>query len=154
MMNQQNYQLSVGLLAQMVEYCTDWTQLPHEPPSSLKLRWVLYYCHSAQQLLNLLRINNLWEIHSNRFQNRLDIFFPNRYHVLPLFISSNILTINLLYFETVLIFMHDVVLDSVPLNLKNLFRSSIQVHSHNTRFSSAGNYYINPSRTIVMEFYF
>ena len=48
---------------------------------------------------------------------RLMYFFPNRDHILPLFISSNILLINLLYFETVLIFMHDVAHDSVPLNL-------------------------------------
>ena len=78
-------------------------------------------------------------------------FFPNRDHILPLFISSNILPINLLYFETVLIFMHDVAHDSVPLNLKNLFRSSNQVHSYNTRFSLASNYYVNPSRTNVMR---
>lgn len=49
-------------------------------------------------------------------------FFPNSDHILPLFISSNILPTNLLYFETALIFMHDVAHDSVPLNLKNLFR--------------------------------
>lgn len=80
-------------------------------------------------------------------------FFPDRDHILPLFISSNILPINLLYskFEMVLIFMYDVAHDSVPLNLRNLLRSSNQVHSHNTRFSSAGNYYVNPSTTIVMR---
>ena len=78
-------------------------------------------------------------------------FFPNRDHILPLSISSNILPINLFYFETVLIFMHDVVHDSIPLNLKNLFRSSNQVNSYNTRFSSAGNYYVCSSRTNVMR---
>ena len=82
---------------------------------------------------------------------RLMYFFPNRDHILPLFISTIILHVNLLYFETVLIFMHDVAHGSVPLNLKNLFRSSNQVHSYNTRFSSAGNYYVNPSRTNVMR---
>jgi len=55
---------------------------------------------------------------------RLMHFIPKRDHILHLFISSNILPINLLNFETVLIFIHDVVHDSVPLNLKNLFRSS------------------------------
>ena len=39
---------------------------------------------------------------------RLMLFFPNRNHTLPLFFSSDILPINLLYFETVSIFMHDV----------------------------------------------
>lgn len=58
---------------------------------------------------------------------RLMHFFPNEDHILPLFISSNILPINLLYFETA----HD----SVPLNLKNLFRSSNQVHTYNTRIN-------------------
>ena len=47
------------------------------------------------------------------------------------------------------LYMHDVAHDSVHLNLKNLFRSSNQVHSYNTRFSSAGNYYVNSSRTTV-----
>ena len=42
-------------------------------------------------------------------------------------------------------------LPMTPLNLKNLFRSSNQVHSYNTRFSSAGNYYVNSSRTNVMR---
>ena len=39
----------------------------------------------------------------------------------------------------------------MTLYLKNLFRSSNQVHSCNTRFSSAGNYYVNLSRTNVMR---
>ena len=66
---------------------------------------------------------------------RLMHCFPDEDLILPLFISSNILPINLLFFETVLIFMHDVAHDSVPLNVKNLFRSSNQVHSYNTRFN-------------------
>ena len=78
---------------------------------------------------------------------RLMHFFP----ILPLFISSNILPINLLYSETVLIFMDGVAHDYIPLNLQNLFRFSNQVHSCNTRFSSAGNFYVRPSRTIVMR---
>ena len=95
---------------------------------------------------NLLKILILQKI-----ALRLMHFFHSRDHILPLFISSNILQINLVYFETVLIFMHDVAHDSVPLNLKNLFRSSNQVHSFNTRFSSAGNYNVNSSRTNVMR---
>ena len=55
------------------------------------------------------------------------------------------------YFETVLIVMHYVAIDSVPLKLKNLYRPSNQVHSHNTRLSSAGNYYLKPSRTNEMR---
>ena len=60
-------------------------------------------------------------------------------------------TVDLSVFKTVFIFMHDVAHDSVPLNLKNLLHSSNQVHSYNTRFSSAGNYYVNSSRTNVMQ---
>ena len=78
-------------------------------------------------------------------------FFHNRDHILHLFTSSNILPINLLYFERVLIFMHDVAPDSVPLNVKNLFCSSNKVHSYKTWFSSAGNYYLSLSRTIVIR---
>ena len=40
---------------------------------------------------------------------------------------------------------------TVPSNLKNLYRPSNQVHSHNTRFSSAGDYHVKPSRTNLMR---
>ena len=74
---------------------------------------------------------------------------------ITLFLCSFLLiscqTICFTYFETVLIVMHYVPHDSVPLKLKNLYRPSNQVHSHNTRLSSAGNYYVKPSRTKEMR---
>ena len=74
---------------------------------------------------------------------------------ITLFLCSFLLiscqTICFTYFETVLIVMHYVAHDSVPLKLKNLYRPSNQVHSHNTRLSSAGNYYVKPSRTNEMR---
>ena len=47
--------------------------------------------------------------------------------------------------------MHYVAHDSGTLKLRNLYRPSNQVHSHNTRFSSAGNYYVKPYRTNVVR---
>ena len=66
------------------------------------------------------------------------IFFSNkRSHAIPLFIASNILPVNMLYFETVSAIMHDVSTNSTPRNIRQLFiHHSSDVHTHNTRSSS------------------
>ena len=42
--------------------------------------------------------------------------------------------------------MHDIHNNLIPSNLSDMFTLSHQIHNRNTRFSSAGNYYINCSR--------
>ena len=39
---------------------------------------------------------------------RLMFFASNRFHAIPLFISANVLPLNMLYFETICSLMHDI----------------------------------------------
>ena len=67
-------------------------------------------------------------------------------HAVPLFISSKILPVNMLYVETVSSIMFDVYGLTVPTNISNLFIKANEKHNHETRFSSSDNFDINPSR--------
>ena len=80
---------------------------------------------------------------------RLIFFSSKRSHAIPLFIASNILPVNMLYFETVSTIMHDVSTSSTPRNIRELFIHSSDVHAYNTRFSSADNFYVQKSRLHV-----
>ena len=82
---------------------------------------------------------------------RLVHFLPYRDHSLPFFVSSNILLIELLYFETVSVLMHDVSNNTAQENLYDAFTRSRQIHSHKTRSASAGNCYVKPSRLNLMR---
>ena len=59
---------------------------------------------------------------------RLIFFSSKRSHAIPLFVASNILPINMLYFETVSTIMHDVSTRSTPQNIRELFIHSSDVH--------------------------
>ena len=61
---------------------------------------------------------------------RLMYFFEPRAHAVSLFITLNILPINMLYVET------------VPSNISDLFTNVSKIHTHKTRSSSSGNFYI------------
>ena len=73
-------------------------------------------------------------------------FSKPRTHVVPLFISSKILPINMLYFETMSTSMYDISNNSAPQNISTLFRKSNLIHPYKTRSSSSGNFYIQYSR--------
>ena len=45
----------------------------------------------------------------------------NRSHAIPLFVSANLLPLNMLYFETVCSLMHPITTHSVPQNICDLF---------------------------------
>ena len=78
---------------------------------------------------------------------RLIYFKLLRFHALPLFKLWNVLPLNLLYFKTICLIMHDVFNNVTPPNVSNLFTYSSKIHHHNTRFSVAGNFYLQYSRT-------
>ena len=78
-------------------------------------------------------------------------FSPVQRSFSSFFVSSNILPIELLYFETVSVFMHDGSNDTAPENLCDAFTRSRQIHSHNTRSASAGIFYVKPSRLNPMR---
>ena len=73
-------------------------------------------------------------------------FAGNRSHAIPLFVSADVLPLNMLYFETVCSLMHDISTNSAPQNICDLFTCSSDVHTYNTRFSDVGNLYVNKSR--------
>jgi len=78
------------------------------------------------------------------------IFFASKIsHAVPLFVASNILPVNMLYFETVSSIMHDVSTHSTPRNIRELFIHSSGVHAYNTRFSCADNRFVQKSRSCV-----
>ena len=60
---------------------------------------------------------------------RLIFFASKRSHAIPLFVASNILPVNMLYFETVSTIMHDVSTHSTPKNIRELFIHSSDRHS-------------------------
>ena len=78
---------------------------------------------------------------------RLMYFSEPRAHAVPLFTSSKILPLNMLYVETVSSLMFDVSCLAVPTNISNLFIKANEKHNHETRFSSSCNFYINQLRT-------
>ena len=73
-------------------------------------------------------------------------FSEPRAHAVPLFTSSKILPLNMLYVKTVSSIMFDVSCLTVPTNISNLFIKAYEKHNHETRFNSSDNFYINPSR--------
>ena len=76
---------------------------------------------------------------------RLMYFREPRAHAVPLFITSNILPINMLYVETVSSLMYDVSRLSVPSNISDLFTKVNEIRRHKTRSSSLDNFYIKSS---------
>ena len=77
---------------------------------------------------------------------QLIYFSEPRANAVPLFTSSKILPLNMLYVETVSSIMFDVSCLTVPTNISNLSIKANEKHNHETRFSSSCNFYINRSR--------
>ena len=74
---------------------------------------------------------------------RLMYFCEPRAHAVPLFISSKILPLNMLYVETVSSIMFDVSCLTVPTNISNLFIKANENHNH--EIHETDNFSINPS---------
>ena len=73
---------------------------------------------------------------------RLMNFAKFSVHAVPLFFSTNILPLPLLYFKNCSILMHNVYNKVVPSNSSNLFTPTKDVHHYNTCSSTAGDLYI------------
>ena len=100
---------------------------------------IVVWGHAAQTYINQILVLQKRAL-------RLIYFTSYRSHAIRLFISSNTIPINMLYFKSVSILMHDVFNKKTPCNISNLFNSSNELHNYNTRFSLADNYYIKYSR--------
>ena len=73
-------------------------------------------------------------------------FSEPRAHAVPLFISSKILPLQMLYAEKVSSIMFDVSCMNAPSNICDFFTKANSKHKHETRFSWSGNYYVQTSR--------
>ena len=77
---------------------------------------------------------------------RLMYFSDRRAHAIPLFVRSSVLPLNMLYFKYSAILMHDITNNRAPSKISEFFVRSNMIHSHYTRFSTAGNFYVQRSR--------
>ena len=78
---------------------------------------------------------------------RLIHFSSNSEHAIPLFLRSNFLPIDMLYYKSVGVLMHDIDRHLIPQNPKNLFTRIASIHSYNTRAAAAGKFHVIHSRT-------
>ena len=85
---------------------------------------------------------------------RLMYFSHPRAHAVSLFITSNILPINILYVETVSSLMYDVSRLCVPSNISDLFTKVNKIRTHKTRSSSSGNFYVKSSSLSLNQWSF
>ena len=69
------------------------------------------------------------------------IFCDYKTHAIPLFISSSLLPLDLLYFKSVAVSN-----DTSPPQITNLFDYQHNIHSYNTRSSTRGNFFLQYSR--------
>ena len=76
---------------------------------------------------------------------RIMNFGQCRSPAIPFFISANVLPVNMLYFKSVSMLMHDVYNNKTPANISNLFAPARKVNMYNTRFSSTSNFYVRNS---------
>ena len=86
-----------------------------------------FYCYKLKRALRIIN-----------FSDRRD-------HAISLFIDANVLPLNFLYYQTMSNLMHDVNKNKVPSGILNLFQKTCSCHSHNTRASASGNFYVNSS---------
>ena len=77
---------------------------------------------------------------------RLMYFCDYKTHAIPFFISSNLLSLDLLYFKSVANLMHDISNNTSPPQIINLFNYQHNIHSHKTRSSTRANFFFKYSR--------
>ena len=82
---------------------------------------------------------------------RLIFFVDRNESAIPLFTKTNILPINLSYFEKIANLMYDVNNNIVPSNIYNLFTYVKNTHSYNTRAAASNNFYIKKSRLNIQQ---
>ena len=77
---------------------------------------------------------------------RLIYSASNREHAIPLFVHANIFPVDMRYYKSISVLMHDINNNIAPPNLLNLFTCSASVHSYETRAATSGKFHIHYSR--------
>ena len=83
---------------------------------------------------------------------RLMHFSDYKSHIVPLFVSSQILPVKLLYFKLVASFVHDVANQCAPPNISNIFIRSEKNHPYPTRPGGGGGTHIKRGGMLVGNF--
>ena len=128
-------------------------------------RWVLYTKstgHSFNQYLlyGIIAWGNTAKIHRTNILTlqkrapRLMYFADYKSHAMPFFISSRYLPLDMLYFKTVAMMMHDVSYNLTPPNIFNLFTHEADIHPYETRSSQRGDYFLKRSRIDIQKNFF
>ena len=73
-------------------------------------------------------------------------FKGNKEHAIPLFISLNVLPVNMIYFKSVCNLMYDVSNNTCPLAISDYFVRSRNIHTHNTRHNASNDFCIEHSK--------
>ena len=84
-------------------------------------------------------------------QKRVLRFLDKREHAIPFFVATNILPVDILFYENVRTLMHDVKNRAAPVNILNLFQNTSDIHSYNTRSSKSNNFYIKQSKLEIQR---
>ena len=82
---------------------------------------------------------------------RLMYFADYKSHAIPFFISSRLLPLDMLYFKSVAMMMHDVSNNLTPPNIFNLFTHQADIHPYETRSSQRGDYFLKRSRIDIQK---
>ena len=73
-------------------------------------------------------------------------FCDDKTHAVPFFISSSLIPLDLVYFTSVAILMHDVSNNTSPPQISNLYNYQHNIYPHNARSSTTGNFFLEYSR--------
>ena len=133
--------MSIGIIARLRHFVPLYTL--HHIYRSLIQPYLLY------GIVAWGRAGKIYRTKILRLQKRalcLMFFGDYKSHAIPFFISSNLLPLDLLYFKSVAILMHDVFNNLSPPQITNSFNFQWNIHPYNTRSSSRGNFFVQYSR--------
>ena len=82
---------------------------------------------------------------------RLMYFTDKQQHAIPLFLKSNFLPIQMIYFEKTASLMYDISTNEAPSLIQQLFTKAGNVHGYGTRSATSGNYYVKSSRLEIQK---
>ena len=141
-------------------FCKQLARLRHFVPlntlqhiyRSLIQPYLLYGITAWAEQTKLTHRNKILRLHKRAL--RLMFFCDYKTHAVPFFISSSLLSLDLLYFKPVAILMHDVSNNTSSPQISNLFNYQHNIHSHNTRSSTRGNFFLEYSRLDKQNMYF
>ena len=78
-------------------------------------------------------------------------FTDKQQHAIPLFLKSNFLSIQMIYFEKTASLMYDISTNEAPSLIQQLFTKAGNVRGYGTRSATSGNYCVKSSRLEIKK---